>query len=124
MLKSLRTTHDATVLLLPAWDEVWQASVDMPSGLTYSGVSSKFSVLSPHRLARPRTPGFHPGNTGSNPVGVAIFFRIREIGVCLPKLDLLTRLLPPPDAACTACEAEIPATHYRLNRAVAVSEMR
>ena len=24
----------------------------------------------PHRLVRSRTPGFHPGNTGSNPVGV------------------------------------------------------
>ena len=24
----------------------------------------------PRRLARSRTPGFHPGNTGSNPVGV------------------------------------------------------
>ncbi len=23
----------------------------------------------PHRLVRPRTPGFQPGNTGSNPVG-------------------------------------------------------
>ena len=72
-------------------------------------------MFPPHRLVRPRTPGFHPGNTGSNPVGVAISFLIRGIGVCLPKLDLLTRLLyPPPDAACTACEAEIPATHYRL----------
>ena len=26
----------------------------------------------PHRLVRPRTQGFHPCNTGSNPVGVAI----------------------------------------------------
>jgi hypothetical protein len=26
----------------------------------------------PYRLVRSRTPGFHPGNTGSNPVGVAI----------------------------------------------------
>ncbi len=24
----------------------------------------------PHRLVRPRTPGFHPGNWGSNPHGV------------------------------------------------------
>ncbi len=24
----------------------------------------------PHRLAWPRTPGFHPGNRGSNPLGV------------------------------------------------------
>lgn|GEM_PF-5721933 len=24
----------------------------------------------PHRLVRSRTPGFHPGNRGSNPLGV------------------------------------------------------
>ena len=34
----------------------------------------------PHRLARPRTPGFHPGDTGSNPVGDANFFRRRQVG--------------------------------------------
>ena len=99
----------------------------MPSGLTYSGFPSKFSVLSPHRLVRPRTPGFHPGNTGSNPVGVAISFLIRGIGVCLPippKLELSTCFLYPPDGAYAVCEAEIPAPHYRLNHAVAVSEMR
>ena len=27
--------------------------------------------LCPHRLGRPRTPGFHPGNRGSNPLGDA-----------------------------------------------------
>lgn len=27
-------------------------------------------IIRPHRLAWFRTPGFHPGNTGSNPVGV------------------------------------------------------
>ena len=27
----------------------------------------------PHRLVWPRTPAFHAGDTGSNPVGVAIF---------------------------------------------------
>ena len=26
----------------------------------------------PHRLVRSRTPGFQPGNTGSNPVGAII----------------------------------------------------
>ena len=96
----------------------------MPSGLTYSCVSSKFRVPSPHRLVRPRTPGFHPGNTGSNPVGVAISFLIREIGVCLPKLDLLTRLLYPRTLRLPRVAAGIPATHYRLSRVVAVSEVR
>ena len=28
------------------------------------------SYLWPHRLVRPRTSGFHPGNRGSNPLGV------------------------------------------------------
>ena len=28
----------------------------------------------PHRLARSRTSPFHGGNTGSNPVGVALLF--------------------------------------------------
>ena len=28
----------------------------------------------PHRLARPRTPAFHVGNRGSNPLGDANFF--------------------------------------------------
>ncbi len=32
--------------------------------------------------------------------------------------------VPPPDVAYAVCEAEIPAPHYRLNHAVAVSEMR
>ena len=27
----------------------------------------------PHRLARSRTPGFHPGDRGSNPLGDAIY---------------------------------------------------
>jgi len=31
-------------------------------------------------------------------------------------------LAVPPDAVFTACEAEIPATHYRLNRVVAMSQ--
>jgi hypothetical protein len=31
---------------------------------------------------------------------------------------------PPPDVAYAVCEAEIPEPHYRLNHAVAVSEMR
>ena len=28
-------------------------------------------ILCPHRLVRSRTPAFHAGNTGSNPVGDA-----------------------------------------------------
>lgn len=35
--------------------------------------------IRPHRLGRPRTPGFHPGNRGSNPLGDALFF---ELFVC------------------------------------------
>ncbi len=31
-----------------------------------------FLLLCPHRLVRSRTPAFHAGNTGSNPVGDAI----------------------------------------------------
>lgn len=31
-----------------------------------------FRRFRPHRLVRSRTPGFHPGNTGSNPVGVTL----------------------------------------------------
>ena len=33
----------------------------------------------PHRLVWSRTPGFHPGNTGSNPVGVTNFPRARTV---------------------------------------------
>jgi hypothetical protein len=33
----------------------------------------------PHRLARPRTPAFHVGNRGSNPLGDAIN-KIKELG--------------------------------------------
>ena len=29
-------------------------------------------ILRPVRLVRSRTPGFHPGNTGSNPVRVVL----------------------------------------------------
>ena len=29
------------------------------------------NIVSPHRLARSRTPAFHAGDTGSNPVGDA-----------------------------------------------------
>ena len=38
----------------------------IPSGLTSQSVSDPI-------VQRPRTPAFHAGNTGSNPVGVAIF---------------------------------------------------
>ena len=33
------------------------------------GAAASASASSPRRLARPRTPAFHVGNTGSNPVG-------------------------------------------------------
>ena len=36
----------------------------------------------PRRLARPRTPAFHVGNTGSNPVGdankITVFWRLES----------------------------------------------
>lgn len=32
------------------------------------------AFLRPHRLARSRTSGFHPGNRGSNPLGVNVLF--------------------------------------------------
>jgi hypothetical protein len=34
----------------------------------------KTSFLGPHRLAWPRTPAFHAGDRGSNPLGDAISF--------------------------------------------------
>src|SRR5579862_9060853 len=37
----------------------------------------------PRRLARPRTPAFHVGNTGSNPVGDALF--TSEAGTPYPR---------------------------------------
>jgi hypothetical protein len=37
--------------------------------------SASRCFLRPRRLARPRTPPFHGGNTGSNPVGDAIQFK-------------------------------------------------
>ena len=33
------------------------------------GSNPRRPTLGPHRLVRPRTPDFHSGNTGSNPVG-------------------------------------------------------
>ena len=59
----------------------------------------------PHRLARPRTPAFHVGNRGSNPLGDAKLFQglanrlIPEMHVCKPdphqitKLSILNRLI-------------------------------
>ena len=38
-----------------------------------SKLSFRDFLLSPVRLARSRTPGFHPGNRGSNPLREAIF---------------------------------------------------
>ena len=42
-------------------------------------------LLPPVRLARSRTPGFHPGNRGSNPLREAIFktFDQKNSEVCL-----------------------------------------
>ena len=37
-------------------------------------LNSTLCLVRPHRLARPRTPAFHAGDTGSNPVGDAISF--------------------------------------------------
>jgi hypothetical protein len=39
---------------------------------------SVFVAKRPRRLARPRTPAFHVGNTGSNPVGDAPLFWTQE----------------------------------------------
>ena len=36
-------------------------------------IPSALIYLRPHGLARSKTPGFHPGNRGSNPLGDAIF---------------------------------------------------
>ena len=36
-------------------------------------------IASPVRLARPRTPGFHPGDRGSNPLREAIFLSLYPI---------------------------------------------
>ena len=38
-------------------------------------------MKSPHRLARSRTPAFHAGNTGSNPVGDAS--NLKELAFCV-----------------------------------------
>ena len=40
----------------------------------YQGVAPRRLRQRPRRLARPRTPPFHGGNTGSNPVGDATLF--------------------------------------------------
>ena len=48
----------------------------------YHTTTKRFSVVRclparikrPRRLARSRTPAFHADNTGSNPVGVILFF--------------------------------------------------
>jgi|WetSurMetagenome_2_1015567.scaffolds.fasta_scaffold02806_3 hypothetical protein len=38
---------------------------------TFEALITNLSAFRPHRLARSRTPAFHAGNTGSNPVGDA-----------------------------------------------------
>ena len=40
------------------------------------------SILGPHRLAWPRTPPFHGGDRGSNPLGDAIFFGSKPPNEC------------------------------------------
>ena len=40
-----------------------------PSGLTI--LLQRFGRMRPHRLAWPRTPAFHAGDRGSNPLGDA-----------------------------------------------------
>jgi hypothetical protein len=56
---------------------------------------SKAYALRPHRLARSRTPAFHAGNTGSNPVGDANNFRELRLIRWLPFVFGVTR--PEPD---------------------------
>ena len=59
---------------------------------TVSGPGARFARVSrfvarrPRRLARPRTPAFHVGNTGSNPVGDATGNRARYLRL-LPALE-------------------------------------
>ena len=57
---------------------------------------SKKAIQRPYRLAWSRTPGFHPGNTGSNPVRVA-FHHIPSASdsTCAPKSLCTRRLLSP-----------------------------
>ena len=50
---------------------------------------TSYDIICPHRLARSRTSAFHADNTGSNPVGDAIFTRVK--GRLLP---LISRHLP------------------------------
>ena len=38
---------------------------------TFAALITNLAAFRPHRLARSRTPAFHAGNTGSNPVGDA-----------------------------------------------------
>ena len=49
----------------------------------------------PHRLVRSRTPGFQPGNTGSNPVGAiamgAVLYRlVLSIGIFVKTILVLS----------------------------------
>ena len=45
--------------------------------------STRSGLTWPHRLARSRTTGFHPVNSGSNPDGVTILEMARELGAAL-----------------------------------------
>ena len=51
---------------------VWISEFLFVFFLSYSAIRILHSAIgSPHRLARPRTPAFHAGNRGSNPLGDA-----------------------------------------------------
>jgi hypothetical protein len=49
----------------------------------------------PHRLGRPRTPGFQPGNRGSNPLGAILTLgRTNHIWQKNPSSELTFRFEP------------------------------
>ncbi len=41
--------------------------------LVAGSIPARLTMSRPHRLAWPRTPAFHAGDRGSNPLGDAIF---------------------------------------------------
>ncbi len=63
-----------------------------PKGPEYGPLIIKTSYRRPHRLARPRTPAFQAGSTGSNPVGDANVWLLGNL--CLLATAIISLLTP------------------------------